>query len=107
MAVYLLHFDSKISHAQHYLGFAEDVEKRIEQHRKGSDAKIVQAFTQRRIRLTLARIWKDGDRRFERYLKEKYKSAARLCPICSGKTTGGTRLKGLENYESSYHRQSR
>jgi hypothetical protein len=35
-AVYLLHFDRKLSHAGHYIGFAKSsVEERVAQHQKG------------------------------------------------------------------------
>lgn len=85
MAVYLLHFERKISHSQHYIGFAEDVEKRIAKHRADSDARIVQVFTERGIGFTVARVWENKTREFERYLKDKYKRASYLCPICNPK----------------------
>jgi predicted GIY-YIG superfamily endonuclease len=33
--VYLLHFDRPYKRARHYLGFAEDLERRLELHRAG------------------------------------------------------------------------
>ena len=81
MAVYLLHFDKRYRHAGHYLGFAEDVEARIARHRAGNGARLVEVITQAGIGFTVARIWPDGDRAFERKL-HNYKASPRLCPIC-------------------------
>lgn len=83
MAVYLLHFDEKIAHAQHYLGFSDKLDQRIKQHRRGkSGAGIVTEFFRRNIGFVVARVWEDGDRIFERHLKVKYKHTTRLCPVC-------------------------
>lgn len=85
MAVYLLHFDRKLSHAQHYIGFSDDVEKRIEQHKAGrSGAGIVAEFHKLGIAFVVARTWAEKGRDFERHLKRKYKRATSLCPLCKG-----------------------
>lgn len=86
--VYLLHYDQPIGdlanphgRAQHYIGYTDDLDKRLEQHRKGqSGAGIVKAFYQAGIHFELARVW-DGGRDLERKLKNR-KEAPRLCPIC-------------------------
>jgi len=39
--VYLIYFDSPLGHARHYLGFCDDLEKRITRHKSGSGAKIL------------------------------------------------------------------
>lgn len=89
MAVYLLHFSEKYRHAGHYIGFANDVEGRINHHRNGTGARLTQVVTDFGIQLQVARIWQDGDRAFERKLKN-CKHAARYCPICNPKTRGYT-----------------
>ncbi len=81
MTVYLLHFGRQYQHAQHYLGFAEDLEKRLEAHRTGQGAKLTQAVVEAGITLHLVRIW-DGDRQLERQLKD-LKNSPRLCPLCN------------------------
>jgi predicted GIY-YIG superfamily endonuclease len=81
MAVYLLHFSQKLHHAQHYLGYAENIEERIARHQAGNGARLVEAFTQAGIGFVLARTW-SGGRDLERHLKNQKNSPARLCPIC-------------------------
>jgi hypothetical protein len=82
MAVYLLHFERPIAHAQHYLGFAESsVDDRITRHRSGNGARLVAEFVAHGIDFTVARIWPDGDRKFERRLKKQHNSR-RHCPEC-------------------------
>ena len=78
--IYLLHFERKLHHAQHYLGFSDDVAARIEAHTNGQGSKLVEAFLGEGIGFVLARVW-DGDRNMERRL-HKYKASPRLCPIC-------------------------
>ena len=82
--VYLLHFERKLKHAQHYLGYSENhksLNKRIECHMKGNGSKLVAAFVRAKINFVIVRVWGRGDRNFERKLKNQ-KNAPRLCPIC-------------------------
>jgi predicted GIY-YIG superfamily endonuclease len=86
MTVYLLHFHQPISPnhtCQHYLGWANDWEYRIQQHRRGRGSRLCQVAQQRGIDFTVARLW-IGDRSLERQLKRR-KSSPRLCPLCSRK----------------------
>ena len=39
--VYLIHFSVKYRHSQHYIGFAKDVKKRFEAHKKGQGARLL------------------------------------------------------------------
>lgn len=83
--VYLIHFSKKLAHAQHYIGFAEnDLEQRIEKHKAGTGAKILKACNEAGIEWDVAEVWPEGDRTFERSLKNKKKSSC-LCPICQAK----------------------
>lgn len=84
--VYLLHFSKpigagRLGQAQHYLGYTEDLDRRIKEHRKGWSSPIVRAFHAKGIPFEVARTW-DEDRTFERRLKTTYKNARRLCPVC-------------------------
>ncbi len=101
MTVYLLHFERPIGNpanprgqAQHYLGFTDNLEQRIEQHRKGwSGSAIVRAFHDQGIPFVVARTW-DAGRDQERYFKQHGKHASRLCPVCRAATppeNGGAR----------------
>ena len=81
MTVYLLHFATKLAHAQHYLGSTDDLEARLACHRSGTGARLMQVITEQGIAWHLARTW-PGGRRQERMLK-RYKASPRLCPICN------------------------
>jgi predicted GIY-YIG superfamily endonuclease len=87
MAVYLIHFDSPISEkhtCQHYLGYAEDPAARLKEHKSGRGARLTQVANERSIGYSIVRVWPDGDRNFERQLKNR-KNTPCLCPVCSGK----------------------
>lgn len=82
--VYLLCFNKKFKHAKHYIGFAENqrtFEIRLEHHKKGRGAKLMDAITKAGIGFTVSRTWPDGDRNFERKLKNRKKSS-QICPHC-------------------------
>ena len=81
MTVYLLHFETKLAHAQHYLGSTDDLENRLACHRKGNGARLMAVVTALGITWQLARTW-PGDRALERRLKRR-KEGRRLCPICN------------------------
>lgn len=81
MAVYLIHFDRKLRHAQHYLGFADDVDKRLKRHRSNRGARLLAACNRLGIEWKCVRRWDEGDRAFERKLKG-LKNAKSLCPVC-------------------------
>lgn len=80
--IYLIHFDTPYKHAQHYVGFAKDIAKRLKKHQSGQGARLVQVIQLEGITWQLARIWKDGTRTEERKLKNRG-SAKRYCPICN------------------------
>lgn len=87
MTVYLLHFEQPLGdvgnphgQAQHYIGFTDDLDARLEAHRKGNGAAIMAAVSRAGIGWTLARTWAGG-RDLERQLKRR-KKARCLCPLC-------------------------
>lgn len=83
--VYLIHFQSKLHHAQHYIGFVEsDLIQRIELHLSNRGAKLLAAVNNQGIRWQVVRVWLEGDRHFERKLKN-YKKSRCFCPVCKGK----------------------
>jgi len=83
--VYLIHFDPAYRHARHYMGWAADIERRVEEHRKGTGARLTQVVAGTGADLVLARVWEGQGRAFERRLKNR-KEAPRLCPICQGQS---------------------
>ena len=89
--VYLLHFEKPLSHARHYIGFAngEGLEARIASHRAGTGAKIMAAVVEAGIDFEVVKTWtrdpKTGgpaSRLTERDLKRQ-RNATRMCPICA------------------------
>lgn len=82
--VYLLCFTENYRHARHYIGFVDggetELKSRLQQHRSGSGARLMQVVSEAGIDFKLARTWPDGDRNFERHLKNMKKSSS-YCPI--------------------------
>jgi predicted GIY-YIG superfamily endonuclease len=91
--VYLLHFHRPYKHARHYMGFSTQLGKRLEAHRTGNGARLMEVITGAGIGWTLARTW-IGDRTLERRLKRWHKSA-QLCPICRQRTAQDRKEMGM------------
>lgn len=79
--VYLLHFDTPYHHARHYIGFAFDVDRRIDEHRRGCGARLMSVIKGAGIGFTVAQVWHGEDRTFERHLKRRH-GAGKFCPVC-------------------------
>ena len=71
---------SDLKHAGHYLGYAANLEARLEQHASGTGARLTQVVAQAGIQWKLVRTW-EGDRSVERKLKNQH-NGKRLCPLC-------------------------
>jgi predicted GIY-YIG superfamily endonuclease len=78
--VYLLHFDRPYRHARHYTGYTTDLQARLQLHRAGGGARLLQVITRAGIGWTVARTW-SGSRALERRLKRQG-GASRRRPIC-------------------------
>lgn len=79
--VYLIHFHKRLAHAQHYIGFASDLDKRLTDHLCGMGARLMEVCFERGIEWRCVRVWFGADRTFERWLK-RWNGAAALCPVC-------------------------
>lgn len=82
--VYLLHLNQPLGHARHYIGWAKDqrtLEARLDHHKTGHGARFTQVCLQRDITWTVAKVFENGDKTFERKLKNR-NGASRFCPIC-------------------------
>ncbi|MCB9053359.1 MAG: endonuclease [Lewinellaceae bacterium] len=82
--VYIVHFERPLHHARHYVGQVdrpEQLEKRIQEHRAGRGARILEACNQRKILYRVVRTFKGG-RTKERALKNR-KETPRYCPVCN------------------------
>jgi len=87
--VYLLHFDAPYKQARHYIGFSDNLEQRLRDHRGGRGSKLMHAVCKAGITFRVARTW-EGDRHLERRLHRR-KNSAQLCPICQRPRTTTTR----------------
>lgn len=87
-AVYLIHFDRPFHHAQHYVGATQDLDTRLDLHRRGDGARLLDAVNQAGIGWHVARTWTDGmntykeRRAFELRIKRQ-KKARLFCPSCA------------------------
>ncbi|HEY4690009.1 MAG TPA: GIY-YIG nuclease family protein [Anaerolineae bacterium] len=81
--VYLLHFSRPYKHARHYMGSASNLEARLQHHRAGSGARLIQVILEAGLDFVVSRTW-PGDKQAERRLKNQ-KNSPRLCPICNPK----------------------
>jgi len=81
--VYLLHFSRPYCHARHYVGFADDVERRVRRHCRGQGSPLVRAAVESGIEIFLARRWENVTRAFERRI-HALGGSRRRCPICQG-----------------------
>lgn len=77
--VYLLHFEQPFGHARHYLGWASNLDARLEHHKAGTGANLLKHAGRAGVTWVLARTW-PGDRHRERTLHNG--GHARRCPIC-------------------------
>lgn len=51
MIIYLLHFHRPLHHARHYLGIATDLGARLEEHARGTGARIMAVLKETRDRV--------------------------------------------------------
>lgn len=81
--LYLLHFEPPYKHAGHYLGFADDIERRLGEHLScgAKSSPLVRAALGAGATVELARSWPGGDRTLERRLK-RGGGLSRHCPTC-------------------------
>jgi len=79
--VYLLHFDRPYrGPMQHYVGFTDDLETRLDDHRNGTGGATTRRAYSQGIGFTLARTWWPGSRQLERQVKDC--GPVNYCPLC-------------------------
>lgn len=84
--VYLLHIEPAYKQARHYTGYADDIDRRIAEHRKGQGARLTEVVIEAGHELILAMTWEGASRTDERRIKNQ-KNAPRICPICAARAT--------------------
>ena len=78
--IYIIHFNTKLAHAQHYIGSAADVRARYRAHLNGHGSRIMSAVVNKGIS-TRCFVIAEGGKVDERKLKNR-KNSSRLCPVC-------------------------
>lgn len=87
MSVYILHLSKPLKHAKHYIGFSEQVKRRVVHHRSGRGSKFTAACVRAGIDLVMARVFRGADRSFERNIKNQSRSRiSAICPVCAALT---------------------
>lgn len=86
--VYIIHFESKLHHAQHYVGSTKNLEQRLARHRQAKpktkgDANLIGVINEKGIPWQLATTI-EGGREMERRIKARH-NTPKLCPICNPK----------------------
>ena len=84
--IYILHFSKKVAgHAQHYVGYTSDSERRLKEHLNcnQSGSPLVKAAIERGYQVKVANTF-EGDRKVEKQIKRQ-KNTSRFCSICNGK----------------------
>jgi hypothetical protein len=79
--VYLLHLDPPVKHARHYTGWTSNLDGRLEAHRAGRGARLLEVVKEAGGTFRLVRTW-PGSRVLERAIKDM-RAAPKLCPECS------------------------
>ena len=102
--VYLLHFSEPYRWCRHYLGSTCDLDHRLEMHRNGTGARLMEVISAAGIGFEVSRLWKfdsiEEARAWEHILKKRQHNG-RECPICQGKPLDG--YVSLMRGNWSYH----
>lgn len=77
--IYLIHFDAPYKHARHYIGWTNDLARRLTRHTVGRGARLMDVVTKAGIYWNVVRIW-SGSRKKERAIKNGH--AVHHCPVC-------------------------
>jgi predicted GIY-YIG superfamily endonuclease len=79
--VYLIHFEEKLHHDQHYIGFVDkNLQQRIKKHRSNKGAKLLMVVNNKGIQWEVVRVWEECDRQLERRRKNCKKPRC-FCPL--------------------------
>jgi predicted GIY-YIG superfamily endonuclease len=86
--IYLLHFSGRTKQGhQHYLGWSQDVERRIARHRAGAGAHETRKAVAEGLKLTVAQTWKGTpslETRLKEWSRQGRKGFSGICPFCYG-----------------------
>lgn len=83
--VYLIHLERPLGNGKqkHYVGYTEDFEKRISQHRSNEGSQFLKAANEQGINWIVVRVWRDATLEDERRIK--HQTTRGTCPVCRQK----------------------
>lgn len=90
--LYLLHFSPAYEHAQHYLGWAAVIERRVAEHLRGVGSPLVAAAVAAGCRVELVRVWPGASRNDEAACKRS-RNGRQRCPLCTSTPRGIPRCR--------------
>lgn len=96
--IYLLHFDTPLSHAEHYVGCTEHLHERLMIHASGRGANLTKVLAANGAPWRLAALGlcsHSAMKRVERTLKDS-RNVPRYCPICNPENT--PKMPGTQPY---------
>lgn len=106
MFVYIIHFDTPLEHAQHYVGSTQHLRQRLFTHANRNGARITAAAGEAEIPWCLGNLFQTtqaNGRRVEVYLKDQ-RNTARFCRICNEQASAPPNSKSypleLVNFET-------
>lgn len=85
------------AHVQHYIGCTHDLYDRVQRHRNGNGARLLQYANRQNIPWRVV-AWREGYREEEIQVK-KQKNSKRFCPLCSKKLPEGWHELTEEQWE--------
>jgi len=86
--VYLIHFNEPYKHARHYLGSTACLESRLQLHKNGNGARLMEVVTDAGISWQVSRLWPCETSLEARLLERRLKhwhGSNQFCPLCQHK----------------------
>lgn len=87
IGVYVIHLETPLAHARHYIGSSVDIANRISEHRRGHGSPLLRAATEAGINWYVVNMLVTDNEHEARRLEKKIKGIQhnkRYCPICNG-----------------------
>lgn len=83
--IYVLHFHTRLAHAEHYVGSTQNLKARLAAHAEGHGSRLTRELHRRGTAWTLSALYETSKRnqlRIERTLKQQ-KNGPRYCTLCN------------------------
>jgi len=81
--VYVLHFNRPYRHACHYVGWSEDLFRRLDAHAEGHGGRLMAVIKAAGIGFRITAVF-PGTRELERRIKRQH-GGNKVCPLCKAR----------------------